>query len=192
MTLWRITNNIHSSVSIEDIDVRLEPAGLPGATCVISESSFRSSADLARLRYAVTVSPAGPRPAAAPWPLSRPSDRQAATLPPPRPAAQPPAASSSEMADLRETVRGLEQVVRQLTSALQSVPAHPAFAQPVAQPAPAPPRPHASHDPVFIPSSILPDADTSHLRAHSGESDAADFDESASALKGARKRRPAR
>lgn len=180
-TLWRITNLVQSEVVVEDIGLRLAR----GASKVIDDNTYLSSRNLVALSDARVVSVAAAQPARpSVWPLSSPR------LPPPPPPPPRTDDRDSAVASLVQSMAAMQERIGQLVDALSKQQPSQAVAYPMnPAAAPIPMVPFAQTAEVtFIPSKVVPDADTSNLKVKSDEVSADGFDDARSALKKARKR----
>jgi hypothetical protein len=177
---YEVSNRISSPVVLEDIGVRLSPSGSPGSVVTISQSLHDASSDLVRLKGLRCVSisilspPSKVRALTSVWPLSalvRPSPS-----PPPAPLAlaPPPPAPPASLSGVEAR---LSEIVSLLASGTLRLPSQPTTS--------AEPR---AADPMFVPSKIVPDAEST-ITVAATVSDSPDFDASAEALNRIRKRR---
>lgn len=192
MMLWRVTNLLSTSVSIEDLGITLQARGGEDGSTSISDEAKNSSRSLALLQNAkwVSVVPHNSSPKMPMWPISKPPPPPAtptvtAAVPPPPavPVIAPPVMPMDPM--MLETIRRLESTIAELASVIRSAPA--AVATPPAGiPAVSIPR---SEDPQFIPSNIVPTDVNVEIHARPEETSVPDFEQSASSLKNMRRRK---
>lgn len=184
MNLYEVSNNLNTSLVIEDIGVFLQARGGTDSSKVITANMHDMSSDLKRmvqLRW-VTVSsrPAPVRRPVPVWPLSGFAHRPAST-PSPEPSShtqvlQDLSSITSSVARLDEA---LSEVLRLLRSSREHLPLNASSATSAIS---------APQDPIFLPSKIVPDAEV-RMTVSSSESELKSFDESKNALAKLRKRK---
>lgn len=190
MMLWRVTNLLSTSVSIEDLGITLQARGGEDGSTSITDEAKKSSRSLALLQNAkwVSVTPHNASPRMPMWPISKPPPPPAASAPivvPPPPAAPviaPPVMPVDPM--MLETIRRLESTIAELAMAIRSAPAAVPNSSSEASVVPG----SKPSDPQFIPSNIVPTDVNVEINAKPEATAAPDFDQSASALKNFRKR----
>lgn len=191
MMLWRVTNLLSTSVSIEDLGITLQARGGEDGSTSITDEAKRSSRSLSLLQNAKWVSVVlhNSSPKMPMWPISKPPPPPAvfpsvAVAPPPAlPVIAPPVMPVDPV--MLETIRRLESTIAELASVIRSVPTSVAVSvpgNPIVASIP-------NADPQFIPNNIVPTDVNVEINAKSKETEAPDFDQSASTLKGMRRRR---
>lgn len=190
--MCKITNLISTSVVIEDISIRLQPAGGKDSSAIIDASVAKRSKDL-KNRCAKWVKIEwydAPRPARLPSPVS-PASSLAATLlpmvePVPVPAVPAPVSSAPVFPSidiLEKTVQNvgkkqddIERKQDEILTLLRSSPSvriGPTMSGPVVDPS----------DPMMIPDHILPDSAEISVKVREDRIERHDFDITRKALK---------
>ena len=157
MTIYRVTNLLNTSLSIEDLGIILAAGGSTN----ISADAHARSEDLRRLQRYVRVDPIYICTSATPR-------RADPIFPPPSSIPSPVPPPSNDISALNAKIDSLVSMVQRLTGAVENIPA----------PAVVPFRPGMEHaheisvrgsDPMFIPSSIVPDGTEAHIKPHESE-----------------------
>lgn len=184
--MYMVTNRLATSLIIEDIGIRLEPAGGTASSKLLTEQTYHASRKLKEYEQkkwiAISVRTSPPPKAAIPiWPFS---------VAPVHPQLPVP----SESAALHALVTKLEGIVQSLQAPLMAVSRAPA-------PSPATiyqaatalpqsmPSSQASDEPMFIPKQIMPDAADVNINVATSETEREDYDAGLAALKNTRKKR---
>jgi len=186
--MYLVTNRLATSLVIEDIGIRLEPAGGTASSKLLTEQTYRVSHKLKeyeqRKWIAIAVRNSPPPKAPIPiWPFS------ASPAQPPSP---PPI--SAESTALHTLVAKLEAIVQALQAPLVAASRTPApTPATVYQAAASLPRVtpsiQASDEPIFIPKQIMPTSADVSINVATSETDREDYDADLKALKSARKKR---
>jgi hypothetical protein len=181
--MYLVTNRLPSSLTIEDIGVRLDGAGGASSSKLLPEQTFMSSRQVREYERKkwITIeqrapAPVPPKPPIPVWPFSAAPSHP--TIPPPAPPVES-AMLQSIMAKLDSMAAALQraptpQVIYQTASALPGQ-----AAQAVSKP---------SDEPMFIPKQIVPESAEVKLNVQTSEADTEDFDAGLEALKKARKK----
>jgi hypothetical protein len=188
--LYEVSNNLSTSLVVEDIGVSLQARGGLDSSRVITQNMRDSSSDLRKMiqmRW-VTVSSRPPAMSPVPvWPLSGIRTSPVDVPAQPAPAAAPPPAAVvppvQDVSSLVSSVSHLDGMMSEILSILKRGGA------PHGLPLPAQ-SPHfqqPSQDPFFIPSKVVPDAEAK-ITVASSETDSKEFDESKKALSKMRKK----
>jgi hypothetical protein len=183
--LYEVTNNLNTSLTIEDINVTLQARGGSDSSKIITQNLIESE-DLRRLKNLrwITITP---RPSPIPvWPLSGLSPAPVPSAPVasnPAPAPAPPsivASSRPEVPDqISSVMSAVSEILELLKKGVSHSPSVPSSTQTFSS---------SSQDPIFIPSKIIPDAEMK-ITVASSESDSSSFEDSSEALRRMRKKK---
>jgi hypothetical protein len=180
--MYLVTNRLPSSLTIEDIGVRLDAAGGASSSKLLPEQTFQSSRQIREYerkkwisieqRVPIPVTPKSPIPV---WPFSAAPSHP--TIPPPAPVES--AMLQSILAKLDSMAAALQRapVSQVIYQAAASVPDR--AIQTAGKP---------SDEPIFIPRQIIPDSAEVKLNVQTTEASTEDFDAGLEALKKARKK----
>ena len=195
MMMCKVTNVTSMNVVIEDLGIRLEPAGGRNSSIVIRADVADKSADLVRVEkwirldrfeivqpssamsVSVSVQPVAPAaPASVPAPAPAP-----ASVPAPVPAAS----DSAEIEHLRKTLEDMRARQEELFAFLMST-RQPAYqtSQPVSVVKPL--DQDMAVEEILLPGKIVPEVSSANVQAKETEVSKDDFDSALLALKKAR------
>ena len=186
MMLYEVSNQLGTSLVIEDIGVTLQARGGSDSLKVITSNMRDSSSDLRKmlqLRWvSVSARPAAVTAAIPVWPLSLKRAvpepvpvAHAPAAPAPAPRYEPPRYDVSSLADSVAKMDGRMAEILSLLKAGRG-------------PADGPLSARAVPDPVFLPSKMVPDAEV-RMTVASSETDSAGFDDSKEALSKLRRKK---
>lgn len=189
--LWRVTNLLSTSVSIEDLGITLQARGGEDSSATISDESRNASRSLKNLVGArwVQLSPYSSGSQKMPaWPFSKPASPTPEPPPEPTPAIRPPPVAAPDPVML-ETMRKLEATLAELAAAMRHNPTMhiPASTTALFTPSVFTPSSPAAPEPVFIPETIVPKDAKSEIHVKKDEVSSDSLESSASALKKLRK-----
>lgn len=188
--MYRITNLLSTSLTIEDLGITLQSRGGQDGTCIISSDSYERSLNLKDLLNRKFIS------AQIHLIITSPSPQ--IQKPPP---VFPIPPTLTDVTSLQDEIRAMnsrfDEVLSVLRTSQAQAQAHaesqsniPRYVQ-----IPADMRGHVhdqvsqSSDPIFIPSSIVPKDANVHINSSEEKSSVAGFDDSLAALKAARKKK---
>lgn len=179
MTLYEVSNNLSTSLVIEDIGVTLQARGGVDSSKVITDNMHGMSSDIRKMVQLkwVTVSlrQASARRPMSIWPLSGLA-HQPSRPPTPEPAvkAVPALPSGPDISSITSCVARLDDAMVEVLRFLRFGAAHGVGPS-------APGAPMIPQDPIFLPSRMVPEAEV-RMTVSSSETEASSFDESKEAL----------
>lgn len=188
--LYEISNNLETSLVIEDIGIFLQARGGSDSSSIITQNMYDSSSDLQKMiklkRIRVSSRPVPTSKKSFPiWPVSAlniKAPNVTPTLPINTPVSPPPV---QDISSLKSSVSHLDGVMSEILSLLRSgsIPSVSSDHFRLKES-----RNSISSDPIFIPNKIVPDAEAK-ISVVTSESDNAGFDKSREALSKLRKKK---